>query len=81
MTNKNQTKEAGELLRFYRKEAGMTMRDAVEGKGKPHSLIGKMEDGTRRISVTEFFYWAGVYGVTVSKAASDLEKRVGKFEI
>lgn len=81
MTNKNQTKEAGELLRFYRKEAGMTMRDAVKGKEKPHSLIGKMESAERRIDVNEFFYWAGVYGVPVGKAAFDLERRVGKFEI
>lgn len=78
---KQQTKAAGELLRFYRQEAGMSMREAAQKKGLPHSTIAKMEVAERRITVNEFFYWAGVYGVSVTQAAINLEQRVGKFEI
>lgn len=41
-------------LRKSRQATGLTMRDAAARLGVPHSWIGKVETGERRLDVSEF---------------------------
>jgi len=44
-------------LRNQRELKGLTMRQAAELLGKPHSFIGKTESGQRRLDVVEFAWY------------------------
>ncbi|HEY4214474.1 MAG TPA: helix-turn-helix transcriptional regulator [Steroidobacteraceae bacterium] len=43
-----------ELLVSVRKEQGMTQRDLAKAMKWPHSLVGRIESGERRLDVVEF---------------------------
>jgi transcriptional regulator with XRE-family HTH domain len=44
-------------LRSQREAKGLTMRQAGELIGKPHSFIAKIETGQRRLDVIEFVWY------------------------
>lgn len=44
-------------LRIQRERKGLSMRQAGELLGKPHSFVGKVEIGQRRIDVVEFVWY------------------------
>jgi transcriptional regulator with XRE-family HTH domain len=49
-------------LRQQREAKGLTMRQAAELIGKPHSFIGKIEVGQRRLDVVEFIWYCQKLG-------------------
>ena len=52
-----------ELLKLWRKQASLTMRELGDLLGKPHSYVQKSEIGERRVDPPEFFLWAMACGV------------------
>jgi transcriptional regulator with XRE-family HTH domain len=50
-------------LRQQREAKGLTMRQAAELIGKPHSFIGKIEVGQRRLDVVEFIWYCQNTGI------------------
>ena len=44
-------------LRAQRESQGLTMRQAGELLGKPHSFVAKTETGQRRLDVIEFVWY------------------------
>jgi len=49
-------------LRNQRELRDLTMRQAAELIGKPHSFIGKTECGQRRLDVVEFVWYCNRLG-------------------
>ncbi|MBE0494290.1 MAG: helix-turn-helix domain-containing protein [Thiomicrospira sp.] len=49
-------------LRKQREARGLTMRQAAELINKPHSFIGKIEVGQRRLDVVEFVWYCEKLG-------------------
>lgn len=41
-------------LKKHRLEAGLTIRELADQLGVGHSIIGKIEDGTRKLELFEF---------------------------
>jgi transcriptional regulator with XRE-family HTH domain len=52
-----------ELLASTREQAGLTQRDLASRLRRPHSFIGRIEAGERRVDVVEFIEIAKVLGV------------------
>lgn len=52
-----------EVLVNTRDQAGLTQRDLAERLKRPHSFIGRIEAGERRVDVVEFIEIARVLGV------------------
>ncbi|MEO7917065.1 MAG: helix-turn-helix transcriptional regulator [Dokdonella sp.] len=51
------------ILVDARQKAGLTQRDLAARIKRPHSLVGRMESGERRIDVIEFIDISRVLGV------------------
>ena len=51
-----------QLLVQAREKAGMTQRDLAARIKRPHSFVGRMEGGERRVDVIEFIEIAKVLG-------------------
>lgn len=51
-----------ELLVSARQRAGLTQRDLAERLKRPHSFIGRIEAGERRVDVIEFIEITRVLG-------------------
>jgi transcriptional regulator with XRE-family HTH domain len=49
-------------LRNQREAKGLTMREAGELLGKPHSFIAKIETGQRRLDVIEYVWYCDKLG-------------------
>lgn len=49
-------------LRQQREASGLSMRDAAKIIGKPHSFVGKIEVGQRRLDVIEFIWYCEKLG-------------------
>lgn len=49
-------------LKAQRESKGLSMRTAGEVLGKPHSFVGKVEVGQRRIDVVEFVWYCQKLG-------------------
>jgi transcriptional regulator with XRE-family HTH domain len=52
-----------EVLVNARNQAGLTQRDLAARLKRPHSFVGRIEAGERRIDVVEFIDIAHVLGV------------------
>jgi transcriptional regulator with XRE-family HTH domain len=52
-----------DILVESRKQAGLTQRDLAARLRRPHSFIGRIEAGERRIDVIEFIEIARVMGL------------------
>lgn len=52
--NKPVNKAMGLVLKRLRQDAGLSMRDLADKLGTPHSLVGKLENNDREMTVTEF---------------------------
>ena len=53
----------GKVLKRYRLDRNLTMRALscqFPGGGKPHSYVGKVENGERRLDVEEFIVYCEV---------------------
>lgn len=46
-----------------RREAGLTQRQLARRLGRAHSFVGKVETGSRQLTVVEFCELAGAIGV------------------
>ena len=51
-----------QILVQAREKAGMTQRDLAARIKRPHSFVGRMEGGERRVDVIEFIEIAKVLG-------------------
>ena len=51
------------VLVAAREQAGLTQRDLAMRLKRPHSFVGRMEAGERRVDVIEFIEIARVLGV------------------
>jgi len=69
------TEQAGEILKIYRLNAGMSTRKAAEGTDHHYTTIGKIENGQRRVDVREYFQLVRKYGVSNEQALADLAYR------
>ena len=58
-----ETERLSKWLREQREAKGLTMRQAGELIGKPHSFIGKIEVGQRRLDVVEFVWYCDKLGL------------------
>lgn len=57
--------QAGKLcnwLQEQREAKGLTMREAGEMLGKPHTFIAKTESGERRLDVIEYIWYCQTLG-------------------
>jgi transcriptional regulator with XRE-family HTH domain len=52
-----------DILVESRKQAGLTQRDLAARLRRPHSFVGRIEAGERRIDVIEFIEIARVMGL------------------
>lgn len=50
-------------LRQQREHKNLTMREAAKLIGKPHSFIGKIESGQRRLDVVEYIWYCQKLGL------------------
>jgi transcriptional regulator with XRE-family HTH domain len=57
-----ESQKISQWLRKQRESKGLTMRQAGELLGKPHSFVGKTEVGQRRIDVVEFVWYCRCLG-------------------
>lgn len=57
------TKVLSNWLSEQRKSKGLTMRNVAEIIGKPHSYIGKVERGERKIDVVEYVWYCKLVGL------------------
>ena len=60
-------------LRECRKEKGLTMRVVAQAMKIPHSWIGKVEIGERRLDIAEFIKICRVLGADPHKGVSLME--------
>ena len=60
------------ILVEARGKAGMTQRDLAARIKRPHSFVGRMEAGERRIDVIEFIEIARILGVDPKELFSRL---------
>lgn len=50
-------------LKQKREEQGLTIRELAEILNAPHSLVGKVEQGERRLDVVEYVHYCQALGV------------------
>lgn len=62
------------VLVAARQQAGLTQRDVAARLKRPHSFVGRMEAGERRIDVLEFIEIARVLGADPERLFSQLMK-------
>lgn len=78
MTMKMNKTEKGRVLLKWLREArekqGMTMRDVANVMKLPHSWIGKVEAGDRRLDIIEFAKYCQVIGADPVKGLKLLQK-------
>jgi transcriptional regulator with XRE-family HTH domain len=65
-----------EWLRKSREAKGLTMRDAAKLISKPHSFIGKIESGQRRLDIIEFLSYCDEMGFNPTELIETLSQRV-----
>lgn len=58
-----QSKKLGTWLRDQRKAKGLTLRQAGELLGKPHTFVAKTETGQRRLDVIEYVWYCQLLGL------------------
>lgn len=63
-----------ELLVSAREEAELTQRDLADRLKRPHSFVGRIEAGERRVDVIEFIEIARVLGADPHKLLGRLMK-------
>lgn len=61
-----------ELLIRTRTQAGLTQRDLAARLKRPHSFIGRIEAGERRVDVIEFIEIARVLGMDPTQLFAQL---------
>lgn len=62
-------------LRDQREAKGLTMRQAGELIHKPHSFIGKIEVGQRRLDVVEFVWYCDCLGFDPVEGLNSLRQK------
>jgi transcriptional regulator with XRE-family HTH domain len=60
-------------LKQQRKARGLTMRQLAEIINEPHSYIGKIEQGLRRLDVVELVWYCRYLGVDPREAISVID--------
>lgn len=57
-----ESKRLSEWLRQQRETKGLTMRQAAGLLNKPHSFVGKIEIGQRRLDIVEYVWYCHTLG-------------------
>jgi len=70
-----EAKRLSSWLREQREAKGLTMRQAGELIQKPHSFIGKIEVGQRRLDVVEFVWYCECLGFDPVEGLVSLRKK------
>lgn len=66
------------LLKSKRLESGMTIRTLADKLGVSHSIIGKIEDGSRKLEIFEFIEYCKVLEVDPHEGLDALLKSLEK---
>lgn len=69
-----QSQRLSEWLRLQREARGLTMRQAAELINKPHSFIGKIEVGQRRLDIVEFVWYCELLGFDPVEGLNQIRK-------
>ncbi|MBL1321323.1 MAG: helix-turn-helix transcriptional regulator [Methylophaga sp.] len=67
-----ESKKIPTWLRDQRELKGLTMRQAGEIIGKPHSFVGKTEVGQRRLDVVEFVWYCKCLGFDAIEGLNEI---------
>lgn len=62
-------------LKSSREEAGLTVRALGEKLGVHHSIIGKIENGERRIDVIEYVSYCAALNIKTEDGINAVKKR------
>lgn len=69
-----QSQRLSEWLRLQREARGLTMRQAAELINKPHSFIGEIEVGQRRLDIVEFVWYCELLGFDPVEGLNQIRK-------
>lgn len=61
-------------LKKQREQQGLSMRELAEKLSVPHSFVGKVEQGERRLDVIEFVRYCKALGVSPSGGLSEIDR-------
>jgi len=67
-------------LRRRRTAEGLTLRDVGARLGLPHSWVGKVETGERRLDVTEYVRLCRAIGAEPGEGLTAIEAALGPYE-
>jgi transcriptional regulator with XRE-family HTH domain len=67
-------KRLGELLAFYRHQAGLKQADVAAALGRHQPFITNIESGQRRVDVVELIEFADVLGFDITAVIDELKK-------
>jgi transcriptional regulator with XRE-family HTH domain len=73
------TPEATKLTTWLKKQReakGLTMREVGNVIGKPHSYVGKVETGERRLDVVEFVWYCKMMGFDANEGLNVIQAYV-----
>lgn len=63
-------------LKSSREEAGLTLRALAEKLGVHHSIIGKIENGERRIDVIEYVSYCAALNIKTEDGINAVKKHL-----
>jgi transcriptional regulator with XRE-family HTH domain len=67
-----ESEKVSHWLRAQRQLKGLTMRQAGELLGKPHSFVGKTEIGQRRLDVVEYVWYCRCLGFDATEGLNEI---------
>jgi transcriptional regulator with XRE-family HTH domain len=68
----------GAWLREQRESRGLTMRQVAQVINEPHTFVGKIETGHRRLDVIEFVWYCKIMGFDAVEGLSVIQEYVDK---
>ncbi|MFG0551469.1 MULTISPECIES: helix-turn-helix domain-containing protein [Pseudomonas] len=64
------------LLRKYRKAAGLTQVDCSKALNRPQSFMSDVENGTRRLDIVQLRDLCKVLGISLPELVQELENAI-----
>lgn len=71
-----ETLKLGAWLRQQRESKGFTMRQVAEIIKEPHTFVGKIETGHRRLDVVEFAWYCKMMGFDANEGLNVIQAYV-----
>ena len=71
-----ETNRLGVWLRQQREGKGLTMRQVAEIINEPHTFVGKIETGHRRLDVVEFVWYCKMMGFDANEGLNVIQAYV-----